>query len=221
LDKLLNIVLKLTTPQKLLILIAAVVVIGGGYGYFGYMSKYNRIAQLKPKLSNLQQELKKKKDISDKYVEYKANMELIKRKLDIALKKLPTSEEMPSLLSAISADGNRVGLEFLLFKPQPEVKLDFYAEIPIEMRVVGTFHEVAMFFDAVAGLDRIVNIRSFDMGQPKDEEGRTITVTSCSAATFRYYTPEERKQIEEAKKAKEAAAARAQRPAPVAPTRRR
>lgn len=220
-DKIINTLLKLTTPQKLLILVAAVVIIGGGYGYFGYMSKHSRMELLKPKLSNLQQELKKKKDISDKYVEYKANMELIKRKLDIALKKLPTSEEMPSLLSSISADGNRVGLEFLLFKPQAEVKLDFYAEIPIEMRVVGTFHEVAMFFDAVADLDRIVNIRSFDMGTPKDEEGRTITVTACSAATFRYFTPEERKQIEEAKKAKEAAAAATKRPAPVAPPTRR
>jgi type IV pilus assembly protein PilO len=221
LDKIINVVLRLTTLQKLLVLVGVVVIIGGAYGYFGYMSKYSRIEQLRPKLANLQQELKKKKDISDKYLEYKANMELIKRKLEMALKKLPTSEEMPSLLSAISADGNRVGLEFLLFKPQPEVKLDFYAEIPIEMRVVGTFHEVAMFFDAVADLDRIVNIRSFDMGQPKDEEGRTVTITTCSAATFRYFTPEERKQIEEARKAKEAAAAPKRPPAPVAPIRRR
>ncbi len=203
--KIIDIVLKLSTIQKLLILLGIVVIIGGGYGYFGYMSKYQKMENLKPKLSTLQRELQKKRNISDKYIEYKTNMELIKRKLEIALKKLPTTEEMPSLLSAISADGNEVGLEFLLFKPQKEVKLDFYAEIPIEMRVLGAFHEVAMFFDAVADLDRIVNIRSIKMGQPKDEEGRTMIVTSCSAATFRYYTPEERKQIEEEKKAKAAA----------------
>jgi len=204
LGKIIDIILKLTTTQKLLILIGTVVIISGGYGFFGYLSKYQRIEELKPDLSRFRQELKKKKEISNKYLEYKANMESIKRKLEIALKKLPTSEEMPSLLSAISSDGNRVGLEFLLFKPQPEVKLDFYAEIPIEIRVLGTFHEVAMFFDAVADLDRIVNIRNIKMGQPKDEEGRTILVTSCSAVTFRYYTPEERKQMEAAKKAKAA-----------------
>jgi type IV pilus assembly protein PilO len=171
-------------------------------------------------LATIQAELKKKKNISEQYARYKANMERIKQKLEIALKKLPTTEEMPSLLSSISADGNRVGLEFLLFKPQQEVKLDFYAEIPIEMRVLGTFHEVALFFDAVADLDRIVNIRSLKMEQPKDEEGRTITVTSCSAATFRYFTPEERKQIEEAKKA-QAAAAAPRRTSPALPVRKR
>jgi len=206
LDKIIYIVLTLTTRQKLLIIIGALVIIGGGYGYFGYMSRYNHIQQLKPTLSKLQNECHKKKAISDQYSQYKAAMEHIKRKLNIALKKLPTTEEMPSLLSSISADGNQVGLEFLLFKPQKEVKLDFYAEIPIEMRVLGTFHEVAMFFDTVADLDRIVNIRRFNMEKPKDEEGRTIIVTSCSAATFRYFTPEERKQIEKAKKAKAAAA---------------
>jgi type IV pilus assembly protein PilO len=220
LDKIINIVQKLNTLQKLLIVVGLVVVIGGGYAFFGYMSRYNQIEQLKPKLATIQAELKKKKNISEQYARYKANMERIKQKLEIALKKLPTTEEMPSLLSSISADGNRVGLEFLLFKPQQEVKLDFYAEIPIEMRVLGTFHEVALFFDAVADLDRIVNIRSFKMEQPKDEEGRTITVTSCSAATFRYFTPEERKQIEEAKKA-QAAAAAPRRTSPALPVRKR
>jgi type IV pilus assembly protein PilO len=99
------------------------------------------------------------------------------------------------LLTGISRAGKDSGLEFELFEPKPERKKDFYAEIPVEIKVVGDYHGVATFFESVAGLNRIVNIRDVDMAPDKSSQK---LVTSCSAVTYKFI--EETKQPEKKRK---------------------
>ena len=88
------------------------------------------------------------------------------------------------------------GLEFLLFQPKPEVKKDFYAEIPVDIKVSGSYHKLPMFFDNVSRLYRIVNVPNIEMkaGPKKDRLD-----TSCTAVTYKFLEtaetkPEDKKQ---------------------------
>jgi type IV pilus assembly protein PilO len=96
---------------------------------------------------------------------------------------LPEKKEIPSLLTAISRAGRDVGLEFLLFQPGAEVPKEFYAEIPVSINVVGPYQNIALFFDKVARLFRVVNINDIAMGS----KGSTRDLnTTCTAITYRF-----------------------------------
>jgi type IV pilus assembly protein PilO len=86
-------------------------------------------------------------------------------------------------LSSISQSGRDAGLDFLLFQPQAEKNKDFYAEIPVSIKITGNYHNVALFFDKVARLSRIVNIDDIKMTSTK---GNANLITSCKAVTYRF-----------------------------------
>ena len=116
-----------------------------------------------------------------------------------AMRALPEREEIPSLLTSISRSGQDAGLEFLLFQPKSEVRKEFYAEIPVEMSVKGGYHDLAVFFDKVARLSRIVNIRNISMKRAGD----TLDLnTSCTAVTYKFVEPPPQKQTNKRKKKK-------------------
>lgn len=200
-DKLVETISGLKLQIKVLILGGILLLIGAVFFSMFYMPAQTKIKELEPKLERLRHERIKKERIARQFDKYQREMEEIKMKLDAALRALPTKEEMPSLLHSISAAGNEIGLEFHLFQPLPEIKKNFYAEIPVNIQVEGTYHEVALFFDRVASLDRIVNIESVRIENPKEKGGKVLVKASCVAKTFRYFTEEEIKRIQK-KKAK-------------------
>jgi type IV pilus assembly protein PilO len=81
-------------------------------------------------------------------------------------KLLPKDKEIPKLLADISQLGRTAGLDFQTFKPQADVPKDFYAEIPVDIDLVGPYHNVGFFFDQVSRLDRIVSVSNVKMGTP-------------------------------------------------------
>ncbi len=108
----------------------------------------------------------------------------LNKELQKARVQLPGAKEIPELLTLISNTGTQSGLEFLLFKPLPEQKVDFYARVPVEMVIVGSFHNTAIFFDKVKKLSRIVNIANVNV-VVKPGKGNLLR-TSCSATTYKY-----------------------------------
>jgi type IV pilus assembly protein PilO len=102
-------------------------------------------------------------------------------------------------LTSISNLGRGAGLEFLLFRPKPEVPKDFYAEVPVDIAVSGTFYNVADFFVGVSKLPRIVNINNVSVSDIKSAGGRTTLKVNCLATTFRFL---EKKEIKDEKKPK-------------------
>lgn len=123
-------------------------------------------------------------------------------KLKEAIAQLPDQKEIPDLLSTVSSLGRESGLEIPLFRQKPEVLQDFYAEVPVEMLMRGTYAQLAEFFDRVGKLNRIVNVKDIAMKSPAISEGRVILNTSCTVVTFRFLSEEERARIaaERAKK---------------------
>jgi len=111
--------------------------------------------------------------------------------LRTALRELPNDREMADLLKRISLVGKKVGLEVRKFQPLPERIEEYYAEVPVAMEVVGTFHEVAMFFDRLSKLGRIVSVRGVNIKEPEERGGRVELNVTGSAVTYRFLSQEE------------------------------
>ncbi|MEW6616182.1 MAG: type 4a pilus biogenesis protein PilO [Thermodesulfobacteriota bacterium] len=183
---------KLPTAKKIMILIGVLFLISAAYYYLFYMSKQNEISELQSKLDQLQSDLIKKQTIARKLVKFKQEVAKLNAELTMALTQLPDKKEIPSLLANISSLGREAELEFLFFKPMPEVKRDFYAEIPVDIKVLGRFHKVAAFFDKVSKLPRIVNITNLNMSNTKIPDGEDSLTVSCMATTFKFLEKEDK-----------------------------
>jgi len=212
---------KLPTPKKLLILLAVVVVILGLYGYLVYLPQQARLSGLRLELGKLNKELEESKAIARDLAKFKKEVENLQRQLTLALAQLPNKKEIPSLLRNISSLGKGSGLEFLLFKPKPEERVrtqiagpgkpkpaasgkpaesdkpkptepeEFHARVPLELTMLGSYHNVATFFDKISKLDRIINVLNFSMGDVKQVGGETVVKISCLATTFRFLETKE------------------------------
>jgi type IV pilus assembly protein PilO len=190
-------ILKLPNRQKLALLAAVLLLEAAGIFYGLYQPKMKAYDTLQVKLEDLQRQIADNRRIANNLPRYKSEYEQLKKDLDAALTELPNQKEIPSLLTGISSVGKASGLEFLLFRPKPEVPKDFYAEVPVDIAVSGTFYNVAEFFVAVSKLPRIVNINSVNFSDIKPVGGRTTLKVNCLATTFRFL---DKKEIKDEKK---------------------
>ncbi|HDM32718.1 MAG TPA: pilus assembly protein PilO, partial [Deltaproteobacteria bacterium] len=91
------------------------------------------------------------------------------------------------LLENVSALGKASGLEFILFRPKKEVPKNFYAEIPVDIKVQGRYSDILNFFYKVSKMPRIVNISNIVMSSPrKTSGGGIILTTTCNATTYKF-----------------------------------
>lgn len=185
--------------QRILIAGVTFVALIGAFVYFFYIPRHKEISQLKDKYEMLTQKLNKAKANAQKLNSYRARMKEAEAEFEIARKALPEKKEIPSLLANISRSGQDSGLKFLLFQPEKENKKDFYAEIPISIKVIGNYHNVAVFFDRISSLSRIVNIKNISM-VPKKENEKLLT--ACTAMTYKFIEKPPGKKADNKKKKK-------------------
>lgn len=120
---------------------------------------------------------------------YKQQLEEMRRSFGTMLKQLPSKTEVADLLVDVSQTGLASGLEFELFKPDAEIPKDFYAELPIKIRVIGDYHNFGEFISGVAGLPRIVTLHDIDIKPTKSDKGPLAM--DLTAKTYRYLEAEE------------------------------
>ncbi len=186
-------VLKLPNKQKLVLLVLILVLEGVGFFYGLQQPKFKQLKELQTKLNDLQNQIQESKKIADNLPRLKKEYEQLQMELTSALTELPNQKEIPSLLTSITDVGKSAGLDFLLFKPKPEEPKDFYAAVPVDITVYGSFHNVANFFVAVGKLPRIVNINNVNVADIKEAGGRTVMKVNCLATTFRFLEKKETK----------------------------
>lgn len=116
---------------------------------------------------------------------YKAQLAEIEESFGAMLRQLPGKTEVPSLLVDISQTGLAAGLEEELFRPQGEQVKEFYAELPISIRLSGTYQELARFVSDVAALPRIVTIHDVALKKRNEDESADL-VMDLTAKTYRY-----------------------------------
>ncbi len=190
-------ILKLPTKHKILIVVIVAVLEIAALVWFLYLPKHQELTGLRSELVKLQSEVDEKTRIANNLPKLKAEYEQLTRELDLALTELPNSKEIPTLLTSITSLGKSAGLDFLTFRPKPEVPKDFYAEVPVDIVVAGSYYSVANFFAAVANLPRIVNISNVVFADIKSVNNRMMTKVTCLATTFRFL---DKKEIKDDKK---------------------
>ena len=133
--------------------------------------------------------------------EYRRQLSEIDRQFGALLKQLPNRSEMEALLADINQAGLGRGLQFELFKPGSEVMKDFYAELPIAVRVIGNYHDLGEFVSDVAQMPRIVTLNDIAIETQKDG----VLKFDATAVTYRYLDDDEVAKLRK-EKAKEKAA---------------
>jgi type IV pilus assembly protein PilO len=117
---------------------------------------------------------------------FKAQLKEMERSFGAMLRQLPGRTEVPSLLVDISQTGLAAGLQEKLFQPAPEVKKDFYAELPIRIRLTGSYHEFGTFVSGIAALPRIVTLHDITITQDGKDAGPDRLTLDVTAKTYRY-----------------------------------
>jgi type IV pilus assembly protein PilO len=166
------------------ILLLCVVIWAGGY-YFIIKDKQVELKGLEQKELELRTEFESKNAKAINLEAYKIQMVEMETAFASMLQQLPRKSEVADLLIDISRTGLINGLEFELFKPEGERPVDFYAELPISMKVTGTYHQFGEFVSGVAALPRIVTLHDFTLA-PMGAESNKMSL-SITAKTYRYF----------------------------------
>jgi type IV pilus assembly protein PilO len=121
---------------------------------------------------------------------YKQQLKDIERSFGALLRQLPGKTEVPNLLVDISQTGLSAGLEEKLFQPQGEVKKDFYAELPIRIRLTGSYHQFGQFVSGIAALPRIVTLHDIEIRSENRDAYDQLSL-ELTAKTYRYLDEDE------------------------------
>jgi len=183
---------KLPRPQRLGVIALVYLALGAAFWFLLYSPKQKAISVLQSQ----NQELVAKKEVVEKRAADKEAFELELENLTLqlkqALRQLPDDREIPDLLSRISTIARRIGLEIHRFLPENEVSHEYHAEVPVELELQGSFHEVAIFFDRLSKLSRIVYVQNIEMSNPMETSGKVIITVTGKLTTFRFLGEGER-----------------------------
>jgi type IV pilus assembly protein PilO len=175
---------KIKMPIRIAIFLGTLVLLAGLFIYLIYIPKTEQIATTREEIAKLQQKLNQAIVRARALKKFEVEYAEVDAQFQEALNLLPNTKEIPSLLKSITQLGTDSQLEFLLFSPQRERAQDFFMEIPVSIEVSGTYHNVAIFFDKVGQMERIVNILNVSMTPQKDRS--TTLTTRCDAVTYRF-----------------------------------
>tara|TARA_R110002111_G_scaffold27958_1_gene60103 strand:- start:60 stop:647 length:588 start_codon:yes stop_codon:yes gene_type:complete len=170
------------------ILVLCIALLVAGY-YAIIKDKQIELEALEQKELALRTEFETKQAKAFNLEAYREQMKEMRVVFSSMLQQLPRKSEVADLLIDISRTGLVNGLEFELFKPESERPVDFYAELPISMKVTGNYHQFGEFVSAIAALPRIVTLHNLTMSPISEASGKmTMDIT---AKTYRYFDEEE------------------------------
>lgn len=158
-------------------------------GYFLHLEEMlGNLEKIERQEGELRNDFEKKQAKAVNLDKYKQQLLDLKESMGTMLQQLPNKTEVPALLVDVSQTGLAAGLEFKLFQPQAEVAKDFYAEYPINIEVVGNYHQFGEFISGLASLPRIVTIHNLNMQPIANSKQLTL---KALAKTYRYMDEEE------------------------------
>ncbi|MCS5671091.1 MAG: type 4a pilus biogenesis protein PilO [Vicinamibacterales bacterium] len=169
--------------KAIVISIVVGLILGGGY-WFLVKDQYVRLEQVERTEQDLRKKYEQKAYQVANLEVFKAQMAEMEETFGALVRQLPSETEVPGLLEDITNTALGSGLNLQEVKLQPEQRRDFYAELPINIRVSGSYHELASFVSSVAGLPRIVTLHDLTI-EPSDGDGERLNM-QVVARTYRY-----------------------------------
>lgn len=158
-------------------------ILGGGYWFF-IKDQYAQLERVEKTELDLRKAYEEKAYRVANLEVFKAQMEEMEETFGALVRQLPSETEVPGLLEDITNTALGSGLALQEVKLQPEQKRDFYAELPINIKVSGSYHELASFVSSVAGLPRIVTLHDLTI-KPTGGDGERLDM-QVLARTYRY-----------------------------------
>ncbi|MDX9699295.1 MAG: type 4a pilus biogenesis protein PilO [Rhodocyclaceae bacterium] len=157
------------------------------FWWFDWRDQITQLERVRSEEQQLRTDWTSKKRLAVNLDQYRRQLDEIDRQFGTLLKQLPNRAEMDSLLAEINQAGLGRGLQFELFKPGPDQVKDFYAEMPIDVTILGEYHDLGAFASDVAKMPRIVTLNNIAMENQQDG-GLKFT---AKAVTYRYLDEDE------------------------------
>jgi len=179
-------VVPLSKKGLIAIFVLIIIVPSAVFYFLYYTEKTKEIQGLEKQAAQLRHEIAEAKARAAKLDEHLAEMEETKRLFAEASVLLPQKKEIPSLLTNISALGTNSGLNMATFSPGGERMKEFYAEIPVSIRVNGPYHNIGTFLYEVSKLDRIVSAVNISLGSGKEQRGEMVLDSNINLVTYRF-----------------------------------
>jgi len=179
---------KTPLPQKLGVLLVLLVGISAANYFLLLEPLQQSIVQQMRKQSQLDIELAQKQTIANNLNSYRQQLEKLQQDLALALTELPAEAQIDELLRQLNDVAKKAGLSITSVKPGNEAQgsQSFIAKIPISMSVSGSYEEIAIFFESVSKLRRIVNINDVSLGTPAVKNQKVVLKANFAATTFRF-----------------------------------
>ncbi|MEZ4330676.1 MAG: type 4a pilus biogenesis protein PilO [Myxococcota bacterium] len=182
---------KVPKSIRLAVVGAVLVAIAAAYWQLSYKPVRRETSQLVLKAQELQRSLNSARAVASNIPGVEAEITDMERELELALKQLPNRKQFEDLLQDISTAGKKVGVAIKSIDRDKEVPRDFYAEVPFQLEIEGSYHDLARFFEMVASLPRIVNIGSLDIQVAKESQASTRLKVAGKARTYRFLSGDE------------------------------
>jgi len=179
------------TPIKVIAILIACIALGGLAYYYDTSGQLEQLAQEQKTEQDLRVTLETKQQKAANLQAYRDQLAEMQETFGAMLKQLPNRTEVAALLVDVSQTGLANGLEFELFQPESEIPRDFYAELPIRIRVRGQYHDFGRFVSGLAALSRIVTIHNVQISS-SGGQGAAVEPLSLQATvkTYRYMEEE-------------------------------
>ncbi|MHB1845275.1 MAG: type IV pilus inner membrane component PilO [Deltaproteobacteria bacterium] len=186
-EQFLDRIVKVRWEIKLGVLLGSILLMFAANYFFFISDLQDEIARQDVQSKRLEDDLIQKQSIANNLNEYRRQKEVLEQRLAEALTELPNDANIDELLSQLNEVGVRSGLELASVEPGTESNEgSFYSKIPVKLSVVGNYHEIASFFDAVGRLKRIVNISEISLKSPTKQGDKVVLKADCLATTFRF-----------------------------------
>ena len=166
--------------------VMCLIVLGAGY-FLHIQGMLEDLERVRAQESSLKREFENKQAKAANLDAYKRQMKEMEASFGTMLRQLPSKTDVDDLLIDISQTGLSSGIEFELFKPQSERQIEFYAELPIQISMLGDYHQFGRFVSGVAALPRIVTLHNINLSSSDDGQLKM----DVTAKTYRYLDEEE------------------------------
>lgn len=168
-------------------IVAAVIV--GAFYYFGAKPRYEELARMDRRLTDLQAQIQKGRAAKEKLPQFREEVRRAELELEKLLRILPARRNTPELLRRIRQLTEQGNFTLLRFRPGNFVERDFYSEWPIQISLQGSYHNLAMFFDRISRFSRIINIDNLKIAALRSGAGANTLSATFNARTFIYKEP--------------------------------
>jgi type IV pilus assembly protein PilO len=161
-------------------------IICGAFWYFWYSPALEEESRKQAQLETLQREIRALEVTANKLQEFQREVQLLEAQLETLKRILPPEKETPDLMRRVQSLASQSSLNIKNFTPAAEVMRDFYKEVPINVDVEGTYHNLGLFFDRVSRLARLVNMTNVKVRAQSNQTGSRTIAASGVATTYVY-----------------------------------